>query len=715
MSEVLEADYEGVTHAGLALVRDGALFLAQRALDESDDPEVRETWEFPGGGLEDGEDPQAGAFREFEEEVGPLGECEVVHGWRSGNYQGFVAEASTPPEVGEFTPNEEVQAVGWFTPEEADRLPLRPEVAALDLADLASRDVSRNMEASVSTEDLDDEPEFEARDFDVPLIPIHGVLAPEGIASGDGRGFLENALTARPLPHPLGWQKVLKSGHEGSVTTGSIERLMRKDGLVHFEGWLLDTPEADELAQLIAHFGRYGLSLDGDKTSFVDDDDDDAATDENGVVWFDGTRVAGATACSVPAFPEAYIALGPHPDMPAEDDAETMAPSAGSVAFRRGAGWVTNPKETSRLHRYWTEKGQPGYAKVRWGTPGDFRRAKALIGEKIAKNSPDKMRFLNQIIAQWHFDALGYWPGELDKPGNKTSAQAKAERALTSDGMVEALHDASAALNENLADTDWSPVLTASVGGERVLPPAAYFDRHPEGGPLTIEAPDENGFRRVFGYVGEWGVCHLGFDDQCVLLPKDPTGGYEDYRLGQVETDAGHINTGLITYAVSHRGARRILSESAQQAHYDDVKSAWAAVVTGEDERGVWFSGVVLPSVPEEDLTLIQAAGQVSGEWKREALRSLLAVNVPGFPVRRSSATIDEGGEVESLVASVGGKVADAPCSEEPAETGDGDFVRDLAREVRAQMEADDAMAANLKAAEASFARSMVASVEGVF
>ena len=75
----------------------------------------------------------------------------------------------------------------------------------------------------------------------------------------------------------------------------------------------------------------------------------------------------------------------------------------------------------------------------------------------------------------------------------------------------------------------------------------------------------------------------------------------------------------------------------------------------GEDERGIWSSGVVLPKVDEEDITLIQASGQVSGEWKHGALRACLTVNVPGFPVVRASAEYDDEGNVMALSASAFG------------------------------------------------------------
>ena len=69
------------------------------------------------------------------------------------------------------------------------------------------------------------------------------------------------------------------------------------------------------------------------------------------------------------------------------------------------------PRTPSGIHDYWTVPGEPGYAKIGWGVPGDFNRCRVEVGEEIAENSPDKIRFLNQICAQWHHDALGFWPG----------------------------------------------------------------------------------------------------------------------------------------------------------------------------------------------------------------------------------------------------------------------------------------------------------------
>jgi 8-oxo-dGTP pyrophosphatase MutT (NUDIX family) len=684
--------YEGVTVAGLAVVaRDtGNVLLAQRAFDETDDPEVRETWEFPGGHLELGEDPLEAAFREFFEEVSViLPDGEVVNGWRAGDedqYQGFVYLV---PEqfnlaTAEFDTGE-VQDVGWFSLDVFRTMHpdinLRPEVRDFDTSLLKVSGNEDEMDVAAATqvgtaeeylrvdEDGDELARVSALTEEPPLmnmfdldpgpIPIHGVLAPEDVESGDGRGFNAGSVTRRkPLRLPFGWQKVMKPGHEGAITVGSIDRMMRKDGLIHWEGSLLNTPEAMEFFDLLTHFGQYGVSIDGDRGGL-----DAEKTNATGVTWFNAVRIAGATGCAIPAYEEAYAALGPHPEMPRDD---TMVASMydsgdmiGASTFDRGPGWITNPKETKRIHDYWTKPGQPGYEKINWGTGGDYTRCTKLVGEKIAKNSPEDLRFIKRICAQWHHDALGYWPGDLDKPGNDTTEEARAKRkgGFTVEG-----------LDVNEAEHNWEAVLVSSVSGNKHLPPIEYFHRHPNTGATTIEEPDEFGFKRVHGFAAQWGVCHVGMDGRCVEPPRTYSDDYPEFHLGVTKVEGGVIYTGVLTYGVSHRDAEEILAEDPEQAFFDNVNNAWAAVRIGEDEQGIWYSGVVLPGIPDDHLTKIAASGQVSGEWKYGALRACLTVNVPGFPVQRPTASYDEQGNVLALAASAFGGAGDAPCNPSPME-----------------------------------------------
>jgi len=666
--------YEGVTHAGIAIVAadTGWILFAQRAPDPTDAPDVAETWEFPGGGLNPGEDAQAAAFREFGEEVGcPVPpDAEVVNGWRSANgvYQLFIATVPGEFDLSGCGNTDEVQAVAWMTPDQAMSAGIRPEMADFDW-DLL--DVSGNEDDM--TAEMADDTDYSAI-FAQP-VPIHGVIAPEDVPTGDKRGFLPGSMSTRPYRLPFRWAESDIGGHDGAVAIGSVDRMMRKDGLIHWEGQMMNTPKADQFTALMQFFGgRYGVSVDGDNGSL-----DMEKSQAEGVAWFDAVRASGLTAVDIPAFSEAYVAFGPHPDMPADESEEyaVLAASGDVVSFKRGAGWVTNPADTKRIHDYWMP-GHPGGDKIGWGTPGDFTRAKKLIGEKIAANSPEDMRFLNQIIAQWHHDALGYWPGELGKPGNAPDTPENRKRA--------ARH---AAANRGIIasedDLTWEVVLTSS-GADRALPPVDYFTKpdHEFDG-LVIEEPDEHGFRRTYGYAGERGVCHIGYDGRCVEIPVDESEQYPEFHLGRTKTADGYINTGVVTYKVDHRDAETILSESAEKQHYDNIAHAWAAVRLGTDENGIWYSGVVLPGIPEDDITLIEATGQVSGEWKWGALRALQCVNVAGFPVMRSSAVINDDGDVVALVASAHGL---STCEPTPAER-----MAALAQ-IMAEDEAQDRMAA---------------------
>lgn len=633
--------YEGVTHAGLAIVAldTGNVLLAQRAADPTDAPDVAETWEFPGGSLDGDEEPLAAAIREYGEEVMlPLPVGMVVNGWRAGpeeNYQGFVYTVDTEFDISGFVPNAETQAVAWVDLSDTD-LPIRPEMEGFDVSLL---DVSGN-EEKMATDDLLDEPDLSWSDLAMGGVPIHGVLAPEDVETGDGRGFNAGSMTARPGILPFSWQKSAIGAHDGSVVTGGLTRMMRKDGLIHYEGMLMPTEEAGEFAGLLAFFGQFGVSVDGDNGNI-----DTAKTKASGVLWFDAVRASGLTAVAIPAFCEAYVAFGPHPDMPSDAVlTASMTASGDLVTFDRGPGWVTNPKETKRIHDYWTKKGQPGYAKIGWGTPGDFTRAKKLIGAKIAANSPEDMKYLNQIIAQWHHDALGYWPGELGKPGNAPDTPENRKRAARHAAASRGIE-----VKDDIND-GWETVLVASAAGKKVRPPLHYFEKQEGSGSLYIaDEPDENGFRQTWGYAGEFGVCHLGIDGECVEIPEDDD--FSDFHLGYTRTSEGIVRTGVIAYKVEHRQAGQILTETAEQSHYDNVACAWAAVRLGYDDYGIWFAGVVLPGVTDADLTLIEATGQVSGEWKYGSMRALQSVNTPGFAVK-SSAEIDEKGNVLALVAS---------------------------------------------------------------
>ena len=274
-------------------------------------------------------------------------------------------------------------------------------------------------------------------------VPWHAVFAPEDIWSGDKRKFAEGALSNRPLPLPLTWQKVSAAGHDGNVTVAKTERIgkVKHPTEGHYEqraaGHFIMNTEADEVVGLIGEFGKFGLSVDADDTTYELDED------EEGVVY-SLSRTCSACIVPIPAFHQAWIMLGDPPvdffdgadDYQAVGMDEPMAPTdaggadpeealVASAVFdlaslftmplgevfkdlapgitEDGPGWLTHPVDTDRLRDYWVRG--PGAAKIGWGTPGDFNRCRLQLGKYV------KPQYLAGYCANRHFDALGFWPG----------------------------------------------------------------------------------------------------------------------------------------------------------------------------------------------------------------------------------------------------------------------------------------------------------------
>lgn len=506
------------------------------------------------------------------------------------------------------------------------------------------------------------EPEVSPADFG-PM-QWHGVLAPEGEWSGDGRQFAKDSLSFRDLPLPLTWQKQSADGHDGSVVVGSIDTVERRDNLMFATGTFLPTPEADELIGMMSHFGKFGVSVDADDVEF------EFSEEESGQpkMTFTKARVSSASAVPIPAFTQAYISLGVETeavaasiDWPDLSKQWTIHPqtTGGSIytwagtpittsttntlTFKRGPGWITDPVATRRIHAYWTEPGQPGYEKISWGVPGDFNRCRVLVGEKIAKNSPEDMRFLNNICAQWHHDALGFWPG-----------RAPSEQAL------DTPHGSPA------------PAVSLTASGEPIIAPSEWFADPEFDRPTALTVTEEG---RVFGHIAAWGTCHVGFDGVCVEPPPSSY-DYAYFQTGAVLTEEGQIAVGHLTAGGGHAPHNMRAREAA--AHYDTTSLCVADVCAGDDEHGIWVAGWVRPDATPEQVYTLRASA-ISGDWRNVGgvLEMIAAhcVNSPGFPVVRVAAGVQE-----TLVASTGPRQT----AEEPIDK----IVDSLAEKVAAALEA---------------------------
>jgi hypothetical protein len=496
-------------------------------------------------------------------------------------------------------------------------------------------------------------------------IPFWGVMAPEGVLSGDQRRFKADSLRARPLPLPYAFQRSNEPGHDGSVKVANIERLWRRDGKVYGLGHFLTTvPEVDEVVGIMAESGgKIGTSIDADdgKMEMVlkdgrnleevlaenadkaeSDEDIEGVDFDDLITEFSSARICGATACHIPAFHEAFIMLGDVPEEFAPKDGEDLAvesieeqevaaaalAAAGGVKTEDGPGWITHPIDTDRLRDYWVHG--KGSKEINWGVPGDFNRCRVAVAAYV------KPQHLNGYCANRHYDALGFWPG----------------RPLAGDTIV-----ASGAPDE----PQMAPAINLVAAAPMPLAaPAEWFSNPNLTGPSPIVVTEDG---RVYGHAAEWGVCHIGLPGVCTTAPESES-GYAYYRTGSYLTAEGtSIPVGTITLGTGHADLEA--SASIAMAHYDNTGTAAAYVASGEDEFGIWVAGAVSPKMTPEDIVELRGA-KLSGDWRwignAQEMVACLAVNVGGFPVPHTGLAAS-GGHVTALVAA---GIVDNPVAKGP-------------------------------------------------
>lgn len=498
-------------------------------------------------------------------------------------------------------------------------------------------------------DDDDFAPPDEPLDIVEDPVPFWGVLAPEDVESGDGRMFGAGSLRSRPLPLPLAYQRVNEPGHDGSVKVANIERTWRKNGMAFGSGHFLTSEDlADEIIAIMAESGgRSGVSVDADDGAAemrtrdgrsIEDmmeemepgDEIELDLDEL-VTVFTTARIAGATLCNIPAFHEAFIALGDVPEEFAPGDGddlaiearadEALSAAARMLAFapgtQDGPGWLTHPIDTDRLRDYWVHG--KGAAKIGWGAPGDFNRCRMHLAKYVKPNH------LAGYCANRHKDALGFWPGEHHSADVLTAA---AIEPRDGEEMAPSVHLVAAAIP--------------------VKPPAAWFEDPELVGPSPIVVTEEGEF---YGHLAKWGTCHIGFDGVCIEPPHSMQ-DYAQFKTKYVLADNGEmIPTGVLTMDTGHAEIK--LSARPAAAHYDNTGTVTCDVNIGEDEYGIWVHGAVRPETTEEQLRKIRGS-VLSGDWRDIAgnleLVAALHVNVGGFPVERV-AIAASGGRQTALVA----------------------------------------------------------------
>lgn len=165
---------------------------------------------------------------------------------------------------------------------------------------------------------------------------------------------------------------------------------------------------------------------------------------------------------------------------------------------------------------------------------------------------------------------------------------------------------------------------------------------------------------RIYGHLAEWGHTIRGGTEP---TPRNHN-GYLNFHTSQVMLDNGkQLSVGRLTVQGGHASTAPGVTVATARAHYDNVCTAFGLVRVGEDEFGIWFSGVPAPGVDPEIFQMGMTA-QLSGDWRDCPGAGLdmigaHAVNNPGFPIY-SAVTGPDGREV-ALVASLGPSARSAP------------------------------------------------------
>jgi hypothetical protein len=230
------------------------------------------------------------------------------------------------------------------------------------------------------------------------------------------------------------------------------------------------------------------------------------------------------------------------------------------------------------------------------------------------------------------------------------------------------------------------------AGGGPLSPPAEWFEDPNLPGPTRLKVTDEG---RVFGHLGQLGVCHTGYSNVCITLPDSKT-GYARFHQGDVICANGErIAIGKITLGTGHAGTS--LAMRAAVEHYDHTGTVVAVVRAGRDSHGDWVAGSLVAGLDPARVAELRRS-PLSGDWRycQEVggleLIAALAVNSPGFPVTEvvdgvQFSMTSAGMVTEESLAIPGPLLAASETGEEPSPEEVAKMAADMvqAREMRTE------------------------------
>ena len=223
------------------------------------------------------------------------------------------------------------------------------------------------------------------------------------------------------------------------------------------------------------------------------------------------------------------------------------------------------------LRRYWTVG--KGAVKIRWNTPGDFRRCYRHLRKYMGLRAKGYCAIRHKV-------ATGVWPGSRFNVGRRGGllSSASPEVALLAalrSGRVSGDTEGKTTMPDTLTDgvyTETDSQIDALLAAieAKTIPVAApdnWFDDPKLDRPTTVTVTDEG---RVYGHIAPWGVTHIGMAG-AVTAPKNPDGKYAYFRTGQYVTASGKsVRVGQFTLTGGHAPMEANVASVVK--HYDDTQ-----------------------------------------------------------------------------------------------------------------------------------------------
>lgn len=224
-----------------------------------------------------------------------------------------------------------------------------------------------------------------------------------------------------------------------------------------------------------------------------------------------------------------------------------------------------------------------------------------------------------------------------------------------------------------------APAVAAAASSGELVVPAAWIaepDDLPDLDSPGSRVPVVTADGRVYGWLASWDDCHTSFAGYCQTPWRSESGYAYAMHSGPFLTDEGdRVSLAPLAASGGHYATEGAAARNwrAARSHYDNPATCAAYVAYGENDRGIWFAGIVNPDAPDALVNLLRRH-QLSGDWRRPfgswELMGACSVNQPGF-VRRAAWAASADGTLE-LVAAVTASLAPRACCDECAAASAG-------------------------------------------